>query len=383
MSIDIKDFGDTDRKLISKLSKRGAFDAILDKAVDMSRVNLEVISRWVGERLTEILGFEDEVVIGLVTNLLSQRTDAFSGQVKKLDPKALQVQLTGFLEKQAAPFVAELWTLLVDAQDSPYGIPRVFIERKKQQLAGGQAKQRTQVVAAGGVEDRRPDASERRPNDRRMDRHEDLSRPKDRRRDVDSPERRRKDRHEDSSRPKDRREDSSRQEDSSERRPKERRSRFSAPVEEPKHKRPRLPEGWEWRESRSRAGQWYCVNARTGEKRWDSPDAEKIVVRHVLVKHAESSKRPATDLSRGEARDELSKLRRRIVTADDQAREMATVAKERSDCPSGAAKGGLLAPFAKGELDQAFEAAALKLAPGELSPIVDTPSGLHLIFRVA
>lgn len=73
MSIDVKDFGDTDKKLIEKLSKRGAFDPILDIPVDMNRINIDVMSRWVGERLTELLGFEDEVVEGLVTNLLSQR----------------------------------------------------------------------------------------------------------------------------------------------------------------------------------------------------------------------------------------------------------------------------------------------------------------------
>ena len=51
-----------------------------------------------------------------------------------MDPQQLQVQLTGFLNKQAQPFVAELWKLLLDAQDSPHGIPRAFVERKKQEL---------------------------------------------------------------------------------------------------------------------------------------------------------------------------------------------------------------------------------------------------------
>lgn len=135
MSVDIKDFGDTDKKLISKLSKRGAFDPCLEMSVNMSRVNIDVMARWVGARLTEVLGFEDEVVVGLVTNVLSQRacgrvfstesrersagTDPYSGQVTKVDPKALQVQLTGFLAKEAAPFVTELWKLLLEAQDAP------------------------------------------------------------------------------------------------------------------------------------------------------------------------------------------------------------------------------------------------------------------------
>ena len=80
------------------------------------------------------MGFEDEVVIGLVTNLLERDKDAFTGQDRRLDPKEVQVQLTGFLAKQAAPFVAELWKLLIDAARSPHGIPRAFVERKKQLL---------------------------------------------------------------------------------------------------------------------------------------------------------------------------------------------------------------------------------------------------------
>ena len=38
--------------------------------VDMKKVNLDVMSKWCTERLTEILGFEDEIVINLAINLL-------------------------------------------------------------------------------------------------------------------------------------------------------------------------------------------------------------------------------------------------------------------------------------------------------------------------
>ena len=36
----------------------------------MKKVNLDVMSKWCTERLTEILGFEDEIVINLAINLL-------------------------------------------------------------------------------------------------------------------------------------------------------------------------------------------------------------------------------------------------------------------------------------------------------------------------
>lgn len=72
----------------------------------------------------------------------------------------------------------------------------------------------------------------------------------------------------------------------------------------------------------------------------------------------------------------------RIEASPDQPAELAKIARVRSDCPS-AHKGGELKPFSKGELDRAFEGAAFSLQPGTLSPIVDTPSGLHLIYRRA
>ena len=120
MSFDIKNFGDADKKLIKKLSAAGKFDGSLDRKLNIDKVNMDVMTRWVNERLTELLGFEDDVVVNLVVEMLSQTQDAFTGQVKRVDPKQLQVQLTGFLDRRAAPFVAELWHLLLDAQDAPH-----------------------------------------------------------------------------------------------------------------------------------------------------------------------------------------------------------------------------------------------------------------------
>ena len=51
-----------------------------------------------------------------------------------MDPKKMQLEITGFLEANAKPFMEELWTLLVDAQNQPSGIPSVFIEKKKAEL---------------------------------------------------------------------------------------------------------------------------------------------------------------------------------------------------------------------------------------------------------
>lgn len=50
------------------------------------------------------------------------------------DIKSLQIQLTGFLEKDTAAFCKELWKLLLSAQASPQGVPKELLEAKKQEL---------------------------------------------------------------------------------------------------------------------------------------------------------------------------------------------------------------------------------------------------------
>lgn len=48
----------------------------------------------------------------------------------------MQMMLTGFLGKtKAKEFMGDLWILLLEAQESEYGIPRELIEQKKAELA--------------------------------------------------------------------------------------------------------------------------------------------------------------------------------------------------------------------------------------------------------
>jgi hypothetical protein len=45
----------------------------------------------------------------------------------------MQVQLTGFLERNAKTFMADLWDMLISAQSSAVGIPAVIIEQRQQE----------------------------------------------------------------------------------------------------------------------------------------------------------------------------------------------------------------------------------------------------------
>lgn len=122
-------WGKSDQKLMEKMTKAGKFAAILDSKVNFKKVNLDVISKWVHEKIIELVGFEDEILINLVNNML---------QGGELEGKKLQLDVTGFLGKQTGAFVEELWTFLVDAQNQPNGIPSAFIQKKKQEIINRQ-----------------------------------------------------------------------------------------------------------------------------------------------------------------------------------------------------------------------------------------------------
>lgn len=59
----------------------------------------------------------------------------------------------------------------------------------------------------------------------------------------------------------------------------------------------------------------------------------------------------------------------------------ADLARKNSQDPSSAARGGSLGLFPKGMMVKPFEAALLTLKPGEISPVVETQFGYHIIRR--
>ena len=62
-------YGNGDKKLIEKMTKDGKFANILNNKVNLKKINIPIISNWVSEKLVEILGFEDDIVTGLIINV--------------------------------------------------------------------------------------------------------------------------------------------------------------------------------------------------------------------------------------------------------------------------------------------------------------------------
>ncbi|KAL1311675.1 hypothetical protein AAFC00_001779 [Neodothiora populina] len=109
-----------------KLLRTTKFPVEFSQKVDTSKIHIPVIKNWAAGEVSKILNYEDDVVIGLLFDLLEGS--------KYPDIKSLQIQLTGFLGKDAAPFCKELWTLCLDAQKSDTGIPKQLVEAKKAEL---------------------------------------------------------------------------------------------------------------------------------------------------------------------------------------------------------------------------------------------------------
>jgi peptidyl-prolyl cis-trans isomerase C len=98
---------------------------------------------------------------------------------------------------------------------------------------------------------------------------------------------------------------------------------------------------------------------------------EMIKARHILVK-VDSS---ASEDDKKKAKEKAEMYLKRIKDGED----FAKLASEVSDDPGSKTKGGDLGFFPKGRMVKPFEDAAFALKPGEISGIVETQFGFHII----
>ncbi|GMJ00796.1 hypothetical protein HRI_003748800 [Hibiscus trionum] len=108
----------------AKLLKSQKFAPELEHLVNMTKVKMDVIRPWIATRVTELLGFEDEVLINFIYGLLDE---------KEVNGKQIQISLTGFMEKNTGKFMKELWTLLLSAQRNASGVPQQFLDAKEEE----------------------------------------------------------------------------------------------------------------------------------------------------------------------------------------------------------------------------------------------------------
>ncbi|KIJ66455.1 hypothetical protein HYDPIDRAFT_38803 [Hydnomerulius pinastri MD-312] len=161
--------------------------------------------------------------------------------------------------------------------------------------------------------------------------------------------------------------------------------------------------GWEVRMSSSK-GIAYFFNVNTKQSTWEPPSEftdeqvralpgakeylgkpNQIRASHLLVKHKDS-RRPSSwkeeniTRTKEEAITILEGHQSNIHSAQNSREKFGELATQHSDCSSHD-RGGDLGMFTRGQMQKPFEDAAFALQVGEISDIVSTDSGVHLIMR--
>jgi NIMA-interacting peptidyl-prolyl cis-trans isomerase 1 len=107
-------------------------------------------------------------------------------------------------------------------------------------------------------------------------------------------------------------------------------------------------------------------------------DPKRIGARHVLVQFMGSDRAGKSVLR---TKEQALVLAQEVLKRARAGEDLGRLAVEYSDEPNAGARGGSLGRFSKGQMVGAFEAVAFKLRVGEISDIVETPFGYHIIQR--
>lgn len=107
--------------------------------------------------------------------------------------------------------------------------------------------------------------------------------------------------------------------------------------------------------------------------RFEIPD--RVRASHILLSTIDTlTERPVSEAVRKEKEAKIREIRERVLNGED----FAKLAKEFSEDPGSRDRGGEYV-FARGEMVKPFENAAFSLKPGEVSDIVESQYGFHVI----
>ena len=105
---------------------------------------------------------------------------------------------------------------------------------------------------------------------------------------------------------------------------------------------------------------------------------EQVKARHILIayKGSPAAQKGKKELTDAEAKAKAEALRNEIVSGKAKFED---VAKKESDDAESGKNGGELGTFGRGQMVPEFEAAAFNAKPGDVTPVVKTQFGYHII----
>lgn len=120
------------------------------------------------------------------------------------------------------------------------------------------------------------------------------------------------------------------------------------------------------------------AGAHAGAKEVAEP-ADTATASHILIRYAGAT-RTTAEVTR--SKDDARKLAEEIARkADAPGADFAALANEYTEDPSGKNRGGKLGTFSRGRMVPEFDKPLFALHPGEVSGVVETPFGFHIIHR--
>ncbi len=104
---------------------------------------------------------------------------------------------------------------------------------------------------------------------------------------------------------------------------------------------------------------------------------EQVTARHILIafKGSPAAQKGKKELTEAEAKAKAEEIRAKLVAGAD----FVELAKKESDDVGSGARGGELGSFSHGQMVPEFEAAAFAAKVGEITPVVKTQYGYHII----
>jgi len=106
-------------------------------------------------------------------------------------------------------------------------------------------------------------------------------------------------------------------------------------------------------------------------------DYEQVSARHILIafKGSPAVQKGKKELTDAEAKAKAEEIRKKIVEGAD----FAEMAKKESDDVGSGSRGGELGAFSRGQMVPEFEQAAFAAKVGEVTPVIKTQYGYHII----